>query len=164
MAHRESIYLAAGCFWGVQAILKQQMGVVATEVGYMGGITENPSYREVCTGKTQHAEVVRVEYLPDQITTRHLLDVFLRLHDPTQVDRQGPDIGTQYRSEIFYTTDEQRQVAEQILAEFSQRNSFNKPAATRLEPAPRFYSAEDYHQDYFDKNPGHLCHSLRREW
>ncbi|MEC9282250.1 MAG: peptide-methionine (S)-S-oxide reductase MsrA [Bdellovibrionota bacterium] len=160
----EKIFLGAGCFWGVEAILKKQDGVISTEVGYMGGHSENPTYKEVCTGETMHAEVVMVEYDSSQISTYKLLDVFLRLHDPTQVNRQGVDVGTQYRSEIFYSSEEQKEISEKILKEFNQKNSFSKEAATKISKAETFYEGEDYHQDYFDKNPGHLCHTLRAEW
>lgn len=160
----EKIYLGAGCFWGVEAILKKQEGVINTEVGYMGGHSDNPTYKQVCTGETMHAEVVLVDYDSSKISTYDLLDIFLRLHDPTQVNRQGVDVGTQYRSEIFYTNEKQKKVSQQILSEFNQANSFSKEAATKVSEASVFYDGEDYHQDYFDKNPGHLCHTLRAEW
>lgn len=160
----KQIYLGAGCFWGVQAILQRIDGILETEVGYIGGQTDAPTYKEVCTGNTGHAEVVRVKYDTNILTTESVLDLFLRLHDPTQVNRQGVDIGTQYRSEIFFTDDEQKLTSQKILEQFNLKNSFGKPAATLVTEATQFWSGEDYHQNYFDKNPGHLCHTLREVW
>jgi methionine-S-sulfoxide reductase len=157
----EVIYLAAGCFWGVEAILKRQEGVISTEVGYLGGQSTEPSYREVCTGSTGHAEVVEVKYDANKISTEKLLNIFWRLHDPTQLNRQGVDVGTQYRSGIFYTTEEQKIIAEKSKAEFDSKNSFGKSSVTEITKASEFWKGEDYHQDYFDKNPGHICHTLR---
>lgn len=157
----ETIYLGAGCFWGVEAILKRQDGVISTEVGYLGGENSEPTYREVCTGTTGHAEVVEVKYDKEIISTEKLLNLFWRLHDPTQLNRQGVDVGTQYRSGIFYTTEEQKRIAEKSKADFDANNSFNKKSVTEITKASEFWIGEDYHQDYFDKNPGHLCHTLR---
>lgn len=160
----ETIYLGAGCFWGVEAILKMQPGVLSTEVGYLGGQTEKPGYREVCTGETGHAEVVEVKYDSSAISTEKVLNIFWRLHDPTQLNRQGVDVGTQYRSGIYYTTEEQKQISIQSKEEFDKNNSFGKAAVTEIVKATTFWIGEDYHQDYFDKNSGHLCHTLRPEY
>jgi methionine-S-sulfoxide reductase len=152
---------AAGCFWGVQHILTQIRGVVATKVGYTGGHVKNPTYEMVCTGATGHAESVQVKYDPNEITYKELLGYFWRLHDPTQVNRQGPDIGTQYRSVIFYHSDDQRKAAEESKAEFDRSGVFKKKAATEIKPANTFYDAEEYHQDYMEKHPERACHILR---
>jgi peptide methionine sulfoxide reductase msrA/msrB len=157
----EAATFAAGCFWGVEHILKGVKGVVKTRVGYTGGTTEHPGYRDVCSGETGHAEAVHVEFDPKVISYEELLGYFWRLHDPTQLNRQGPDTGTQYRSVIFYHTDEQRKIAEASREKFDKSGVFPKKAATRIEPAGAFYDAEEYHQDYFGKNPGRSCHFLR---
>lgn len=157
----ETATFAAGCFWGVEHIFKGIRGVVKTRVGYTGGKTERPGYRDVCSGETGHAEAVLVEFDPKVISYDELLGYFWRLHDPTQVNRQGPDIGTQYRSAIFYHTEEQRKAAERSREEFDRSGVFPKKAATQIVPAGAFYDAEEYHQDYFGKNPGRSCHVLR---
>jgi peptide-methionine (S)-S-oxide reductase len=145
---------AAGCFWGIEAKFKE-LGVDTT-VGYMGGHTENPTYKEVCSGKTGHAETVLVEYNPKDITYDQLLNAFWNMHDYTQFNRQGPDIGEQYRSAIFYFNDDQMKKAEASKPE---------DAATEISPAGDFWPAEDYHQDYFDKHRlyGKVCHALGLE-
>ena len=160
----QTIYLAAGCFWGVEEIYWLQPGVLATSVGYMGGTTENPSYEAVCTGRTGHAETVRVDYDPDRISTRDVLRIFWEKHDPTQGNRQGNDIGTQYRSAIFATTPEQRAVAEQTRAEFQRvlDDRAYGTITTAIEDAAdyRYWPAEGYHQRYLEKNPaGYRCHA-----
>jgi methionine-S-sulfoxide reductase len=152
---------AAGCFWGVQHILSRIRGVVETKVGYTGGQVKDPSYEMVCTGTTGHAESVEVKYDPNEVTYEELLGYFWRLHDPTQVNRQGPDIGTQYRSVIFYHSEEQRKAAEKSKAEFDRSGVFKKKAATEIIPAGDFYDAEEYHQNYMQKHPGRACHELR---
>src|SRR5271157_1478656 len=157
----EVAIFAAGCFWGVEHILKEIRGVLKVTSGYTGGSTGNPTYTQVCTGTTGHAEAVRVEYDPSIITYRELLGYFWRLHDPTQINRQGPDIGTQYRSGIFYLTDEQRGTAEKSKAEFDGSGVFRQKAATEIKPAGEFYEAEEYHQDYINKHPERSCHLLR---
>lgn len=144
----EKAYFAAGCFWGVQAAFDDVKGIVSTRVGYMGGETMNPTYEEVCTGKTNHAETVEVVFDPKHVSFKHLLDLFWKIHDPTQFNRQGPDIGTQYRSAIFYTTEEQKKMAEK-----SKQAQGGKIVTTIL-PAPVFYAAEEYHQKYHEKHGG----------
>lgn len=152
---------AAGCFWGVEHIFKELKGVVKTRVGYTGGKTEHPGYRDVSSGDTGHAEAILIEYDPSVITYEELLGYFWRLHDPTQLNRQGPDTGTQYRSVIFYHTEEQRKAAELSREQFDRSGVFSKKAVTQIVPAGAFYDAEEYHQDYFGKNPGRSCHMLR---
>ncbi len=140
---------AAGCFWGVQSFFDQVPGVVQTAVGYMGGQMPNPTYKEVCTGSTEHAETLQIEFNPDQISYEQLLNMFWELHDPTSLNRQGLDIGTQYRSAIFYYTDRQKQIAEE--SKNKVQPNYGKPIVTEIIPAPEFYSAEEYHQKYFEK-------------
>ncbi|MFK8137651.1 MAG: peptide-methionine (S)-S-oxide reductase MsrA [Bdellovibrionales bacterium] len=164
MENKESVYFGAGCFWGVEAILKRQVGVLKTEVGYLGGNLDEPTYRQICTGETGHAEVVLVEFNPSEISFKKLMDLFLRLHDPTQLNRQGVDIGTQYRSGVYFTSEVQEKEAKEVLKDFDKENSFGKPSVTEVVAATKFWIGEDYHQDYFDKNPGHLCHTLRENW
>jgi len=154
---------AGGCFWGVQHLLDNVTGVVATRAGYTGGTIKDPTYEQVSTGKTAHAEAVEVVFDPKQISYKELLSYFWRLHDPTQVNRQGPDTGTQYRSAIFYHDEEQRRAAEESKKEFDAKKIFNHPAATQIVEAKEFYPAEEYHQEYFDKHPGFVCHALRKE-
>jgi peptide-methionine (S)-S-oxide reductase len=152
---------AAGCFWGVQDILSNIKGVIKTTVGYMGGKLESPTYQDVRTGKTGHAEVVQVEYDPNVISYDELLSYFWRLHDPTTLNSQGVDFGTQYRSVIFYHNEEQRIAATKSKQELDKSSVFNKKIVTEITPATTFYRAEEYHQDYFKKNGGHVCHILR---
>ncbi len=152
---------AAGCFWGVDSIFKQQKGVMETTVGYAGGAHPNPTYRDVCTGMTGHAEAVLVKYDPKIISYEDLLSLFWRLHNPTTPNQQGPDIGTQYRSAIFYHNDAQRIAAEKSKEEFDRWGVYSNKAVTQIVPASTFYPAEDYHQDYFEKNSGRSCHILR---
>ncbi len=149
------IILAAGCFWGVQAAFDNVAGVVNTEVGYTGGITQNPTYREVSSHKTGHAEAVKITYETTQISTDEILDVFFQSHNPTTLNRQGPDIGTQYRSAIFYKTSEQQEIALAKIKEY--QPFFKSPIVTQVEKADVFYPAEEYHQKYFEKNGG-VCH------
>ena len=157
----EKAVFAAGCFWGVEAIFQQLDGVVDTTVGYTGGRTENPTYKEVCRKNTGHAEAIEIIYDPAKISYEELLAYFWRLHDPTTLNRQGPDVGTQYRSAVFYSTPEQKAAAEKIKAESGKK--WKKPIVTEIVPAGKFYPAEDYHQDYFKKQGGHHtgCHYLR---
>ncbi len=148
----------AGCFWGVEETFRQLQGVTSTTVGYSGGSLENPTYRDVCTDRTGHAEVVRVEYDPSVISYEDLLQVFWHSHDPTTPNRQGPDVGTQYRSVIFYHTPEQREAAERSRAEMERSGTYTRPIVTEIQPAPAFYPAEEYHQQYLAKRGLAHCH------
>ncbi len=165
----ETAYFGAGCFWGVEHILQAQNGVIDTESGYMGGTTTNPTYKSICRGNTGHAEVVRVRFNPKELSYADLVDIFWRLHNPTTPNRQGPDVGTQYRSVIFTTSKEQQQIAEQSKQNFDADNSFQQPACTEIVPVESadttivFTAAEDYHQDYFQHHAAHGCHILRPE-
>jgi peptide-methionine (S)-S-oxide reductase len=145
----------AGCFWGVEAAFRQLEGVTKTEVGYEGGTLENPTYEDVCSHTTGHAEVVEVTYDPDQISYEELLDVFWAKHDPTQLNRQGWDIGDQYRSVVFFHDDEQQEEAVRSKAE--QQTHYRAPVVTQIEPAQTFYRAEDYHQQYLEKRGRATC-------
>ncbi|MEX1310481.1 MAG: peptide-methionine (S)-S-oxide reductase MsrA [Candidatus Sulfomarinibacteraceae bacterium] len=147
----------AGCFWGVEMSFRRLEGVTDAAVGYAGGRTDNPTYSEVCSHGTGHAEVVEVEYDPAVISYEDLLDAFFAMHDPTQVDRQGPDIGDQYRSVIFFHSPEQRAAAEKAKAELDASGRFARPVATAVEPAPTFWRAEEYHQRYIEKHGGGGC-------
>ena len=145
----ETAIFGAGCFWGVEAAFRRVEGVVETAVGYSGGNTAEPGYYDVCSGQTGHAEVVRVVFDPARVGYEELLELFWQVHDPTQVNRQGPDVGTQYRSVIFYGSDAQREAAE---AGKKALVAAGHPIATLIEPAAEFWMAEDYHQQYFEKN------------
>lgn len=148
----------AGCFWGVEAAFRQLAGVTGTAVGYAGGHTKNPTYEQVCTDRTGHAEVVQVDYDPDKVSFDRLLEVFWNNHDPTQLNRQGPDFGSQYRSVVFYHTPEQRAAAEASKAALAASGRFRRPIVTLIEPAPEFYRAEEYHQQYLEKRGQSSCH------
>lgn len=141
----------AGCFWGVEATFRNIHGVTAATVGYAGGTTDNPTYEDVCSSQTGHAEVVQVEFDSSLVHYRQLLDVFWTNHDPTTLNRQGPDVGTQYRSAIFYYSAEQRATAEASKMELAQRGRFQRPIVTQIEAAPKFFRAEEYHQRYLEK-------------
>jgi len=143
--------LAGGCFWCIEAVYNDLQGVVKAESGYSGGTTPNPSYQAVCTGATGHAEVVQVTFDPEVISFGELLHVFFTVHDPTTLNRQGADIGTQYRSAIFYHSDEQKETAERVIAELAPQ--WSNPIVTEVTPLETFYVAEDYHQEYFANNP-----------
>ena len=143
---------AAGCFWHVEDLFRKTDGVVSTKVGYTGGKLVNPTYEEVCTDMTGHAEAVQIEYDPNVISYNELLDMFWKNHDPTSLNRQGPDIGKQYRSAIFFHDDEQKKIAEKSKQEIAESGRFEKPIVTEVVPAPEFYKAEDYHQKYFQKH------------
>lgn len=147
----EKAYFAAGCFWGVEASFREVTGVTATAVGYMGGHTENPTYKEVCTDRTGHAEAVEVVFDPQVVSYDDLLDVFWKSHDPTTLNRQGPDVGSQYRSAIFFTTQAQDQQARTSKAALEKARRFRRPIVTEILPAPVFYKAEEYHQQYLEK-------------
>lgn len=152
----QQIIFAAGCFWGVQFYFDQVPGVVSTTVGYTGGTTENPTYEEVCSHTTGHAEAVLIEYDDSKVTTEVLVKQFFHMHDPTQLDGQGPDIGDSYRSAIFYVTDDQKEVAERVLKEA--QKDFKKPIVTTIQQAGPFYRAEEYHQKFTEKTGRGQCH------
>jgi peptide-methionine (S)-S-oxide reductase len=152
----EQVVFAAGCFWGVQYYFDQVPGVVGTIVGYTGGTTENPTYKEVCTHTTGHAEAVLLEFDSSKVSFETLCKHFFRMHDPTQLNRQGPDVGDNYRSAIFYVTEEQKEVAEKAMAE-AQKN-FKEPIVTQIEQAGPFYRAEEYHQKYTERTGRGMCH------
>jgi peptide-methionine (S)-S-oxide reductase len=154
----EKATFGAGCFWGVEATFRELDGVVDAAVGYEGGHSDNPSYGDVCTDLTGHAEVVEVEYHPSKVSYERLLDVFWSSHDPTQVNRQGPDTGTQYRTVIFYHTPEQEQAARASKARLEASKKFRRPIATEIVPAQTFYRAEEYHQQYLAKRGVRHCH------
>jgi peptide-methionine (S)-S-oxide reductase len=141
----------AGCFWGVEAAFRQVNGVVSTSVGYMGGSLENPTYDDVCSGETGHAEAVEVIYDPSKVSYEELLNVFWEIHDPTTLNRQGPDIGTQYRSVIFYHTPEQEAAARASKEKRERRGTYKRPIVTEITPTSTFYRAEEYHQQYLEK-------------
>lgn len=149
---------AAGCFWGVEAGFRQIKGVTATTVGYEGGTLKNPTYKDVCTDRTGHAEVVQVEFDPAQVSYDDLLNAFWELHDPTQVNRQGPDYGTQYRTAIFFHTPEQEAAAKASKEALQKSGKFRRPIATEITPAGEFWPAEDYHQQYLEKRGLASCH------
>jgi peptide-methionine (S)-S-oxide reductase len=145
--------LAGGCFWCLEAVFLRLRGVRRVESGYAGGHVENPGYRAVCTGTTGHAEVVQVDFDPEEISYRELLEVFFAIHDPTTLNRQGADVGTQYRSAIFYHDEAQKQAAERTIAELEEQKIWDDPIVTEIVPLERFYPAEDYHREYYDRNP-----------
>jgi peptide-methionine (S)-S-oxide reductase len=145
--------LAGGCFWCLEAVYEQTKGVVSVECGYMGGTLPNPTYEEVSTGRTGHAEVVRIVFEPSVIPFRKLLEIFFAIHDPTTLNRQGNDIGTQYRSAIFYHSPEQEEAAREAIAALSRNQVFANPIVTEVVPAGPFYRAEEYHQKYFARHP-----------
>ncbi len=145
--------LAGGCFWCLEAVYDQAKGVTSVESGYMGGKNPDPTYEQVCSGRTGHAEVVQIAFDPAVLSFRELLEMFFVIHDPTTLNRQGNDAGTQYRSAIFYHTPEQKQTAEEVIATFTKDTIYENPIVTEVVPATTFYVAEDYHQEYFARNP-----------
>jgi len=153
MSSTETIVLGGGCFWCTEAVFKEVRGITDVESGYSNGQAPNPNYEQVCTGMTGHAEVVKLEYDPAQISARQILEIFFVVHDPTQLNRQGNDTGTQYRSGIYYTTDEQKRVAEEMIRQLVQDRVYGKPVVTEVKPLANYHRAEDYHQDFFEKNP-----------
>ncbi len=153
MAEMETAVLGGGCFWCLEAVFDRMKGVTSVESGYMGGKVDNPTYRQVCGGDTGHVEVVRVAFDPAQTSFSDVLDVFFAVHDPTTLNRQGNDAGTQYRSVIFYMNDEQRRVAEEKIRNLTAERAFPSKIVTAVEPAATFYIAEGYHQEYFENNP-----------
>lgn len=147
----EKATFGAGCFWGVEATFRNIKGVADAAVGYAGGAKENPTYEDVCSDETGHAEVVQVEFDPSVVSYRDLLEVFWSNHDPTTLNRQGPDVGTQYRSVVFFHSEDQRVAAEEMKAQLNAAGKFRRPIVTQIEPAPPFYRAEEYHQRYLEK-------------
>jgi peptide-methionine (S)-S-oxide reductase len=158
MAETNKATFAAGCFWGVESAFRTVDGVVDTKVGYIGGKMDNPTYKQVCTGRTGHAEALEISFDSAVVTYKELVELFWRVHDPTQVNRQGPDFGTQYRTAIFYHSDEQKKIAEQSKAELNASKKWRKPIATQIVPAVPFWRAEEYHQRYFEKTGQPACH------
>jgi peptide-methionine (S)-S-oxide reductase len=154
----EKATFAAGCFWGVEATFRQLKGVLSTRVGYIGGSVSNPSYKQVCTDTTGHAEAVEVTYDPALVNYNDLLSVFWENHDPTQVNRQGPDHGTQYRTAIFFHSPEQQKLSEASKRELDESRRFSRPIATNIVPATEFWPAEEYHQQYLEKRGLSSCH------
>lgn len=160
-ATKETAVLAGGCFWGMEEIIRKLPGVLDTKVGYTGGTVANPTYKQVCTGRTGHAEAIQIVFDPSKTSYEKLLNYFFRMHDPTTLNQQHNDIGTQYRSAIFYSTDEQKRTAERVKADFDKSGRFKRPIVTEITKASEFYPAEDYHQKYLVKNPGgYNCHVL----
>ena len=145
--------LAGGCFWCLEAVYDEIKGVQGVESGYAGGQMDNPNYREVCNGDTGHAEVVQVHFDPSIVSYRDLLNVFFAIHDPTNLNRQGADVGTQYRSAIFYHDEEQKKIAEELIKDLNAQQIWDRPIVTQVEKLDKFYMAEDYHQEYFARNP-----------
>ena len=161
-AKEDRAILAGGCFWGMEEIIRALPGVLRTQVGYTGGSTRNPTYKQVCNGDTGHAEAIEIFFDPAKMTFEKLLDYYFRMHDPTTKNKQHGDEGTQYRSAIFYLSDTQKKTAEAVIEKFNKSGRFKKPIVTEVTLATDFYSAEDYHQDYLQKNPGgYTCHVLR---
>ncbi len=148
----DTITLGGGCFWCVEAVYEMLDGVKKVESGYSGGTVKNPSYREVCTGKTGHAEVAQITFDSSKTSIEEILKVFFTVHDPTSLNKQGDDVGTQYRSVIFYRNDHQREIAKSIIDDLNNNNVYSKPIVTQLVPFTHFYKAEDYHQDYYNQN------------
>jgi len=150
---KEIATLGGGCFWCLEAIFNELRGVEKVASGYSGGSVPNPSYEQVCTGKTGHAEVIQITFDPEIISFRELLEVFFTIHDPTTLNRQGSDVGTQYRSAIFYHTPEQEKIAGEVIAELEKANVWDAPIVTEITPFKAFYPAEEYHRGYFERNP-----------
>lgn len=162
MPTTETAYFAGGCFWGVEHLMQHQEGVISVESGYMGGKTDDPTYEQVCSGKTGHAEVVKIVFDPSKISYNELAKMFFEIHDPTQKGGQGPDIGDQYRSEIFYTSEEQKALAESLIETLRQKGY---DVVTRLTPASTFWEAEQYHQDYYErKGTQPYCHRYTKRF
>ena len=161
-SQHETAILAGGCFWGMEEVLRQVPGVTKTSVGYSGGKAEKPTYHDICTGTTGHAEAIEIEFDPTKLSYEGLLGYFFRMHDPTTLNRQHNDVGTQYRSAIFYNSEEQKKTAEAVKAKLDAAKKFKRPITTEITQASKFYPAEDYHQKYLVKNPGgYNCHVLR---
>jgi peptide-methionine (S)-S-oxide reductase len=152
MGNLQTVVLGGGCFWCLEAVFDRMEGVTSVESGYMGGHVDNPTYRQVCDGNTGHVEVVRVTFDPATVSFREILDVFFTIHDPTTLNRQGNDMGTQYRSAIFYSSEEQYHESKKVIDELNAKKTWPNPIVTSLEPVAKFFVAEDYHQEYFVNN------------
>jgi peptide-methionine (S)-S-oxide reductase len=153
MATQDTATLGGGCFWCIEAVYQEMQGVLSVESGYMGGRVDNPTYEQVCSGRSGHVEVTQLVFDPAIVSFRDILDVFFTIHDPTSLDRQGNDVGSQYRSAIFYHSAEQKREAESAIREIDAEGIWSKPIVTEVRPAEAFYRAEDYHQEYFRNNP-----------
>lgn len=165
MAETKTAAFAGGCFWGMQDLIRREPGVVSTRVGYAGGVTENPTYDQVKTGRTGHAEAIEIAYDPERVSYRRLLELFFQIHDPTTEDRQGNDIGSQYRSTIFYGSPEEKAEAEETIADIDASGLWPGKVVTELAPAGPFWEAEIFHQDYLERYPnGYTCHFPRPGW
>lgn len=165
MTATETAILAGGCFWGMEDLIRKLPGVIDTEVGYTGGKTANPLYKDVKTGTTGHAESIRITFDPAKTSYRALLEFFFQIHDPTTLNRQGNDVGSQYRSAIFYLTPEQEATARAVIREYEASGVFPKGIVTQVVAAGPWHDAEDFHQDYLEKYPeGYTCHFIRPEW
>jgi peptide-methionine (S)-S-oxide reductase len=151
--NREVATLGAGCFWCIESVFDQLRGVEKVVSGYAGGRRPNPTYQQVCTGTTGHAEVVQVTFDPKIVSFKEILEIFFTIHDPTTLNRQGADVGTQYRSAIFYSSDEQKDIAEEVIKDFNSKGLWDRPIVTEVTPLTEFFPAEDYHQSYFEQNP-----------
>ncbi len=158
MPMTKKIVFGAGCFWGVQAYFDQVPGVINTNVGYSGGQSDEPTYEQVSSHMTGHAEVIELEYDPELVSTETLVRQFFRMHDPTQLNRQGPDIGDNYRSVIYYTSTEQKKVIEAVIQELTEKRVFSAPIVTEIAPLEKYWPAENYHQKYFEKTGAGMCH------
>jgi len=158
---REKAIFAAGCFWGVEHVFRQVKGVTKTDVGFIGGKVENPTYRRVCKGDTGHAEAVRIVFDPSKVTYEYLLAVFWGCHNPTTLNRQGPDVGTQYRSAIFYVDDEQKKMAETTRKQIDRSGQYDKKVVTEITKAGKYYPASEYHQQYYEKRGGGGCKDVK---
>lgn len=154
----EKAMFGAGCFWGVEEAFRTMEGVKDTKVGYSGGATENPTYEQVCTDRTGHAEVIYIEFDPAVVSYEQLLDKFFTIHDPTQLNRQGPDVGKQYRTAVFFYSPEQEKAAKEKIEQLGKSGKFREPIATEVTPAAKFYPAEEYHQRYLQKRGVNVCH------
>ncbi len=165
MSNREIAILAGGCFWGMEDLIRKLPGVVETHVGYTGGDLDNPDYKQVKTGRTGHAESIRIVFDPAKTSYDALLEFFFKIHDPTTIDRQGNDVGSQYRSAIFYLNAEQKADAEKMIAKVNASGRWPGKVATEVVPAGKWWDAEEYHQDYLEKYPeGYTCHFIRPAW
>jgi peptide-methionine (S)-S-oxide reductase len=153
MPDHEIATLGGGCFWCLEAVYREAAGVISVVSGYMGGARPNPTYEQVCSGTSGHVEVIQIAFNPAVISYRHILEIFFTTHDPTTLNRQGNDAGTQYRSVIFYHSPEQETIAKELLAELTGEKAFHDPIVTAIEPASEFYRAEEYHQQYFENHP-----------